>query len=81
MSQVAVRLTADELDRLDAAVAGGAFRTRAEAIRAAIGLLDAKLREARIADSYLLAYEGAPLTGEEVAALDAAAGAASHAMS
>jgi Arc/MetJ-type ribon-helix-helix transcriptional regulator len=75
MSQIAVRLTDEELARLDGVVAGGAFSTRAEAVRAGIELLDAKLREARIADAYRVAYEGAPLTADESMALDAAAAA------
>jgi Arc/MetJ-type ribon-helix-helix transcriptional regulator len=73
MSQIAVRLTENELRMLDSAVADGAFRSRADAVRAGIGLLERQLREARIAASYRAAYVDAPLTGEESRMLDAAA--------
>lgn len=81
MSQIAVRLSEDELVRLDSAVAEGVFPSRAEAVRAAIGMLEKELRERRIAASYSAAYERMPLTGEEERALDAAAASASDAMS
>jgi Arc/MetJ-type ribon-helix-helix transcriptional regulator len=72
MSQIAVRLTEEELRRLDSTVAGGAFRTRAEAVRAALALLEEQVREERIAGSYRAAYAYAPLTADEQSALDAA---------
>jgi Arc/MetJ-type ribon-helix-helix transcriptional regulator len=80
MSQIAVRLTDEQLRLLDEAVAQGAFGSRAEAVRAAIALLEAELREARIADSYRAAYASAPLTAEEVRVLDAAAALSGDAM-
>ncbi len=58
---------------LDSAVADGAFRSRADAVRAGIGLLELQLREARIAASYRAGYAGAPLSNEESRMLDAAA--------
>ena len=70
-SQIAVRLTDRELQTLDAAVVGGAFGSRAEAVRAGLRLLERDLREARIAASYRAAY-AAPLTDEESAMLEAA---------
>jgi Arc/MetJ-type ribon-helix-helix transcriptional regulator len=73
MSQIAVRLTDGELRMLDEAVVGGAFGSRAEAVRAGIRLLERQLREARIAASYSSAYAGAPLSDDESRALDAAA--------
>jgi Arc/MetJ-type ribon-helix-helix transcriptional regulator len=80
MSQIAVRLTKEDLSLLDSAVADGAFRSRAEAVRAAIRLLEAQLREARIADSYRGAYTATPLTSEETRLLDAATALAGDAM-
>ncbi|MGH2854924.1 MAG: ribbon-helix-helix domain-containing protein [Solirubrobacteraceae bacterium] len=73
MSQIAVRLTESELRMLDLAVAEGAFRSRADAVRAGIRLLEHELREARIASSYRVAYAGASLTDDETRVLDAAA--------
>jgi Arc/MetJ-type ribon-helix-helix transcriptional regulator len=81
MSQIAVRLTAEELRLLDSAVTDGAFRSRAEAVRAAIKLLEGELREARVAASYRAAYAATPLTSEEARMLDAAAALAGDAMS
>ena len=73
MSQIAVRLTEHELRQLDEAVADGGFDSRAEAVRVAIGLLEAQLREARIAESYRVAHTATTLTSEEAQMLDAAA--------
>jgi Arc/MetJ-type ribon-helix-helix transcriptional regulator len=80
MSQIAVRLTDEQLRILDAAVAQGAFGSRAEAVRAAIGLLEDELREARIEGSYRSAYAATALTAEEARMLDAAAALAGDAM-
>jgi Arc/MetJ-type ribon-helix-helix transcriptional regulator len=80
MSQIAVRLTDDETSRLDAAVAAGSFESRAEAVRAALKLLERELFEARVADSYRAAYVVQPLTAAEERALDAAAALAADAM-
>jgi Arc/MetJ-type ribon-helix-helix transcriptional regulator len=71
MSQIAVRLSDDELRALDSAVADGSFRSRAEAVRAGIRLLEQKLRETRIATSYRKAYAD-PLSEDETRVLDAA---------
>ncbi len=81
MSQIAVRLTEDELRLLDTAVAEGAFRSRAEAVRAGIRLLEGELRESRVADSYRAAYVAMPLTADETQVLDAASALAGDAMS
>lgn len=81
MSQIAVRLTEEQLRLLDAAVAQGAFGSRADAVRMAIGLLEDQLREARVADSYRAAYAATPLTTEEARVLDAASALAGDAMS
>jgi Arc/MetJ-type ribon-helix-helix transcriptional regulator len=72
MSQIAVRLSESDLRMLDSAVAEGAFRSRADAVRAGIRLLEHELREARIAASYRVAYAGTPLTDDEARMLDAA---------
>jgi Arc/MetJ-type ribon-helix-helix transcriptional regulator len=71
MSQIAVRLTEQELRALDGAVAEGAFPSRAEAVRASLRLLERDLRESRIAASYRAAY-ATPLTDDERAVLDSA---------
>jgi Arc/MetJ-type ribon-helix-helix transcriptional regulator len=73
MSQIAVRLTEHELRLLDEAVADGGFDSRAEAVRVALGLLEAQLREARIAESYRVAHTATTLTSAEAQMLDAAA--------
>lgn len=80
MSQIAVRLSGDDLRALDSAVAEGAFRSRADAVRAGIRLLEHELREARIAASYHAAYAGAQLTDDETRVLDAAAALAGEAL-
>jgi Arc/MetJ-type ribon-helix-helix transcriptional regulator len=81
MSQIAVRLSEEELRLLDSAVAEGAFGSRAEAVRAGIRLLEGELRETRVAASYRVAYATQPLDAEEALALDAAAALAGDAMS
>ena len=81
MSQIAVRSTEEQLRLLDAAVAEGSFRSRAEAVRAALRLLEGELREARVADSYRAAYAATPLTADETRVLDAATALAGGAMS
>jgi Arc/MetJ-type ribon-helix-helix transcriptional regulator len=72
MSQIAVRLSENELKVLDSAVAEGSFRTRAEAVRAGIRLLGSASRESYIARSYRDAYAN-PLTEDETQMLDTAA--------
>jgi Arc/MetJ-type ribon-helix-helix transcriptional regulator len=79
MSQIAVRLSEGELRMLDSAVAEGSFRTRAEAVRAAIQLLGCESRESRIAASYRDAY-AVPLTEDETQMLDGAAALAGEAL-
>jgi Arc/MetJ-type ribon-helix-helix transcriptional regulator len=79
MSQIAVRLSETELKVLDSAVARGDFRSRAEAVRAGVRLLERDLREARIAASYRSAYGSTPLTDDERLALDAVAALAGDA--
>jgi Arc/MetJ-type ribon-helix-helix transcriptional regulator len=79
MSQIAVRLSAVELGLLDTAVSDGVFASRAEAVRAALGLLERQLRESRIAESYRAAYTATPLSPVEEQALDAAAALAGDA--
>jgi Arc/MetJ-type ribon-helix-helix transcriptional regulator len=80
MSQIAVRLTEEQLRLLDVAVAQGKFGSRAAAVRVAIGLLEDELRETRAADSYRAAYAATPLTAEETRMLDAAAALAGDAL-
>jgi Arc/MetJ-type ribon-helix-helix transcriptional regulator len=72
MSQIAVRLSEDELRQLDSIVGEGGFRTRAEAVRAGIRMLSREAREERIAASYANAYAKAPLSEDEAQMLDAA---------
>jgi Arc/MetJ-type ribon-helix-helix transcriptional regulator len=80
MSQIAVRLTEGELRALDAAVAEGTFRSRAEAVRAGLQLLEDELREQRIAASYRAAYTASALTDDETRALDVAVALAGEAL-
>lgn len=80
MSQIAVRLTDGELRMLDAAVAAGTFRSRADAVRAGIRLLEHELREQRVAASYRAGYATRSLTDEETSVLDAAAELAGDAL-
>jgi Arc/MetJ-type ribon-helix-helix transcriptional regulator len=54
--QIAVRLADDELERLDAAIARGAFSSRAEAVRAGLVAVLREEREARIGAAYRRAY-------------------------
>lgn len=79
MSQIAVRLTEEELKTLDSTVADGSFRTRAEAVRAGIRLLGRASRESRISASYRDAYAVA-LTEDEAQMLDAASALAGEAL-
>ncbi|HEX5308365.1 MAG TPA: ribbon-helix-helix domain-containing protein [Solirubrobacteraceae bacterium] len=72
MSQIAVRLSEDELRQLDSIVRQSGFRTRAEAIRAGIRRLGVETREQRIALAYSRAYQDVPLSDDERQMLDAA---------
>ncbi|HEX3692246.1 MAG TPA: ribbon-helix-helix domain-containing protein [Solirubrobacteraceae bacterium] len=72
MSQIAVRLSEEELRQLDSLVDRSSFPTRAEAVRAAIRNLVAEAREQRIASAYARAYSQTPLSGDEQRMLDAA---------
>lgn len=54
--QIAVRLADDELERLDAAIARGAFSSRAEAVRAGLATVLREECEARIDAAYRRAY-------------------------
>ena len=58
--QIAVRLADDELERLDAAIARGAFSSRAEAVRAGLAAVLRREREVRIAAAYRRAYATGP---------------------
>ena len=58
--QIAVRLADDELERLDAAVARGAFASRAEAVRAGLARVLGEEREAQIEQAYRRAYAATP---------------------
>jgi Arc/MetJ-type ribon-helix-helix transcriptional regulator len=73
MSQIAVRLSEEELRQLDSIVQQAGFRTRAEAVRAGIRKLGAEAREQRISSAYARAYAQTPLTGDEEQMLDSAA--------
>jgi len=58
--QIAVRLTDDDLKRLDAAVARGVFPSRAAAVRAGLQRLLGEEREAQIAEAYRRGYATEP---------------------
>jgi len=58
--QIAVRLADEELERLDAAVARGAFASRAEAVRAGLVRVLREEREAQIEQAYRRAYAATP---------------------
>jgi Arc/MetJ-type ribon-helix-helix transcriptional regulator len=58
--QLAVRLSAEKLGELDEVVKRGGFQSRAEALRAGLDLLLARVRERQIADEYESAYGAAP---------------------
>jgi Arc/MetJ-type ribon-helix-helix transcriptional regulator len=54
--QIAVRLADEELERLDAAIARGAFPSRAAAVRAGLVAVLRNAREEQIAEAYRKAY-------------------------
>jgi Arc/MetJ-type ribon-helix-helix transcriptional regulator len=54
--QIAVRLPEEELRRLDAAIARGAFPSRAAAVRSGLERLLREEREREIAEAYRRAY-------------------------
>ena len=58
--QIAVRLEEDDLRRLDAAVARGAFPSRAAAMRAGLTAVLRDEREVQIGEAYRRAYATAP---------------------
>jgi len=60
MPQIAVRLSDDELARLDASVARGRYPTRAAAVRAGLERLLREERDRELADAYRVAYGRAP---------------------
>jgi len=60
MPQIAVRLTDDELARLDASVARGHHPSRAAAVRAGLERLLHEERDRELADAYRDAYGRAP---------------------
>lgn len=61
--QIAVRLAEEDLRRLDAAVARGAFPSRAAAVRAGVVQLLREEREVQIAEAYRRAYAAGPEEG------------------
>ena len=60
MPQIAIRISDDELDLLDRAVAEGRFASRAAAVRAGLMALERENRNRAIAASYRDAYENSP---------------------
>jgi Arc/MetJ-type ribon-helix-helix transcriptional regulator len=54
--QIAVRLADEDLERLDAAIARGAFPSCAAAVRAGLAAVLRNAREEQIADAYRKAY-------------------------
>ena len=71
--QIAVRLSDDMTRELDKVVDSGAFSTRAEAVRVAIGQLLERLCRERIGEAIVAGYQRLPQTDDEVAAAEAAA--------
>ncbi len=63
--QIAVRLAEDDLRRLDAAIARGAFPSRAAAVRFGLGRLLREERDREIAETYRRAYAGRDPDHEE----------------
>lgn len=56
--QIAVRLAEEDLQRLDAAIARGAFASRAAAVRSGLDAVLREEREREIAAAYRRAYAG-----------------------
>lgn len=54
--QVPVRLTEEDVSALDALIAAGTFKTRSEALRAALAALLHEQREQAIDDAYRRGY-------------------------
>jgi Arc/MetJ-type ribon-helix-helix transcriptional regulator len=75
--QIAVRLADEEIERLDAAVARGAFASRAEAVRAGLVRVLREEREAQIEQAYRRAYAAAP-EQDEIGRVGLALGAQLH---
>lgn len=71
--QIAVRLSDDLAGRLDAAVNDGAFPSRAEAVRVALGELLDNLRRRQVGEAIADGYRRQPQTDEDVAVAEAAA--------
>jgi Arc/MetJ-type ribon-helix-helix transcriptional regulator len=62
--QIAVRLAEEDLERLDAAIARGAFPNRAAAVRAGLLAVLREERERQIADAYRRGYATDPPEAE-----------------
>lgn len=60
MAQIAIRLSDDDLDRLDAAVTQGRYPTRAAAVRAGVERLLRDERDHEIEEQYRRAYGAQP---------------------
>lgn len=73
--QIAVRLADEELERLDAAIARGAFASRAEAVRAGLVRVLREEREAQIEQAYRRAYAATPDEVDEVGEVGLSLGA------
>lgn len=58
--QIAIRIPDDQLQALDSAVEAGAFESRADAVRQALGQMLGELREQEIAQEYRDAYARQP---------------------
>lgn len=71
--QIAVRLSDDLVRGLDACVQDGAFPTRAEAVRVAIGEMLERRRRGAIGEAIVEGYRRRPQTDEEYSAAEAAA--------
>jgi Arc/MetJ-type ribon-helix-helix transcriptional regulator len=71
--QIAVRLSNDLVHRLDAAVRDGAFPSRAEAVRVALGDLLDNLRRRQVGEAIADGYRRQPQTDADVKIAEAAA--------
>ncbi len=73
MTQLAIRISPEQLAGLDRLVASGRFATRTEAVRGAVADLLDREQRARIGESIARGYRRVPQTEAEEAAARAAA--------
>lgn len=66
-TQIAVRLTTDQLERLDWIVHRSSLPSRADAVRTALDELERRLRSEQIDQAIVAGYTRLPETDEEIA--------------